>query len=104
MFIKLDEDNYISETLFMANGEYPEGFFEVEEVPEAIDDYKHIDGVFVHEPRAPVASDQNDINREALSYLAETDWYLIRKFETGVAVPQEVLIKRQEAREAITEG
>ena len=40
-------------------------------------------------------------NLDSQMYLADTDWYLTRKFETGVAVPQEVLIKRQAAREAI---
>jgi hypothetical protein len=40
-------------------------------------------------------------NMESLQYLAETDWYVTRKFETGKAIPQEVLIKRQTAREAI---
>jgi hypothetical protein len=40
-------------------------------------------------------------NMESLQYLAETDWYVTRKFETGKAIPQEVLIKRQEAREDI---
>ena len=42
-----------------------------------------------------------ELNHTSRSYLADTDWYLTRKFETGTAVPQEVLIKRQEAREAI---
>jgi hypothetical protein len=41
-------------------------------------------------------------NMDSQMYLAETDWYVVRKFETGTAIPQEVLIKRQEAREAIT--
>jgi hypothetical protein len=40
-------------------------------------------------------------NMESLQYLAETDWYVTRKYETGKAIPQEVLIKRQEAREDI---
>jgi len=103
MFIKLDEDNYISETLFMADGNYPEDFFEAGELPEPIEEYKYIDGVFIHaplDPDPPTQEETNGLNRE---YLAETDWYLTRKFETGAAVPQDVLIKRQEAREAIVE-
>jgi hypothetical protein len=40
-------------------------------------------------------------NMESLQYLAETDWYVIRNQETGVAIPTEVLTKRQTAREAI---
>jgi len=44
---------------------------------------------------------QGIINLEALSYLSSTDWYVVRKFETGAAIPQDVLIKRAEARAAI---
>tara|TARA_R110000737_G_scaffold105062_1_gene138171 strand:+ start:165 stop:479 length:315 start_codon:yes stop_codon:yes gene_type:complete len=44
---------------------------------------------------------QEVLNFMSLEYLTETDWYVIRKFETGTAIPQEILIKRQEAREAI---
>jgi len=43
-------------------------------------------------------------NLESQMYLADTDWYAIRKFETGVTIPQEILTKRQEAREAIVQG
>ena len=50
---------------------------------------------------AQVENPQGQANFESLQYLAETDWYLTRKFETGTAVPQEVLIKRAEARAAI---
>ena len=35
---------------------------------------------------------------EALRYLADTDWYAVRLTETGVAIPEEVSIKRAEAR------
>jgi hypothetical protein len=31
-------------------------------------------------------------------YLAETDWYVSRKVETGVEIPSEVLTKRAQAR------
>ena len=34
-------------------------------------------------------------------YLDETDWYVIRRSETDVPVPADVLQKRQEARDAI---
>lgn len=37
-------------------------------------------------------------NREARKYLADTDWYITRKQETGEAVPEEVSILRSEAR------
>ena len=35
---------------------------------------------------------------EAKAYLASTDWYVVRLTETGVAIPEEVSIKRAEAR------
>lgn len=35
---------------------------------------------------------------EALSYLAKTDWYIVRFMETGVAVPDTVSALRAEAR------
>lgn len=46
---------------------------------------------------------QNLINQEAREYLTSTDWYLARKFETGKDVPEEVLLKRQEARDSVKE-
>lgn len=42
-------------------------------------------------------------NQEARAYLTSTDWYVIRHQETGVAIPEEIAIKRQEAREQIIE-
>ena len=45
--------------------------------------------------------EQEAINAENLAYLASTDWYIVRKQETGAEVPTEVLVKRQEARDAI---
>ena len=41
---------------------------------------------------------QQEINTEAKNYLAETDWYVIREAETGVAVPDEVSLSREKAR------
>ena len=41
-------------------------------------------------------------NKESRQYLADTDWYSIRLTETGVAIPEDVLTKRQEARASIT--
>ena len=39
--------------------------------------------------------------QEAQAYLDSTDWYVTRKSETGVAIPQEVLTKRAECRELL---
>lgn len=44
---------------------------------------------------------QELINAEALAYLVATDWYVTRFAETGVAIPEEISAKRQEARQAI---
>jgi len=53
-------------------------------------------------PKLDVAEDsQKAINLEALAYLANTDWYVIRKQETGEAIPADVLQKRKAARDAI---
>lgn len=46
---------------------------------------------------------QFEVNVISKRYLAETDWYVSRYSETGVPVPADILLKRQEARDAITE-
>ena len=51
---------------------------------------------------ATVAPDSTaQTNADSLVYLAETDWYVVRKYETGVAIPQEILDARAAARAAI---
>ena len=49
----------------------------------------------------PTPNPQIRINADALAYLASTDWYVIRKQETGVEIPADILAKRQEARDSI---
>lgn len=44
---------------------------------------------------------QAETNAESLRYLAATDWYLIRKMESNVDVPTEILTLRAAARAAI---
>jgi hypothetical protein len=44
---------------------------------------------------------QIQINTDALAYLASTDWYVVRFAETGVAIPDDIKTKRQEARDDI---
>lgn len=39
--------------------------------------------------------------QNAKTYLIQTDWYYIRKLETGEEIPPEIIIKRNEARELI---
>ena len=49
-----------------------------------------------------VAADaQSLVNAESLAYLSETDWYVTRLSETGVAVPSDVTQARTDARLAI---
>jgi len=38
------------------------------------------------------------------SYLADTDWYVTRQAETGKPIPEDILTKRQEARDSIVEN
>lgn len=61
----------------------------------------YIEGQFVKPVPEPHVPTQEEINEEARAYLASTDWYVVRFTETGVEVPEEITIKRQEAREAI---
>lgn len=42
--------------------------------------------------------ERNALRRDAKKYLAETDWYVTRKSETGKAIPENVLTKRAQAR------
>lgn len=44
---------------------------------------------------------QEKVNKQAREYLAETDWYVVRFAETGVAIPEDILALRQQARESI---
>ena len=41
---------------------------------------------------------QQEVNAEALVYLASTDWYVVRQAETGVIIPAEIVTARAEAR------
>ncbi len=42
------------------------------------------------------------LNAAARAYLAETDWYVIRFADNGVAMPDDVSAKRAAARQAVT--
>jgi hypothetical protein len=44
---------------------------------------------------------QSALNVRCLNYLTSTDWYITRNQETSVAIPADILTKRQIAREAI---
>ena len=54
---------------------------------------------FVHPSDEEVAAElAAHTKAEALAYLASTDWYVTRKAETGVEIPEEVSKLRAEAR------
>ena len=44
---------------------------------------------------------QNKINQESLKYLLDTDWYIVREYDTGIPCPPEVKQLRAEARSKI---
>lgn len=44
---------------------------------------------------------QEKINSESLSYLASTDWYIIREIDSGTPCPEEIKQLRAEARSKI---
>ena len=45
----------------------------------------------------------NMLIEELESYLYRTDWYVIRFMETGKAIPDEIKLKRQSARDELSE-
>jgi len=49
-------------------------------------------------------AEQRNVNIISKEYLSSTDWYVTRQAETGKAIPEDILNKRQEAREAINES
>ena len=58
----------------------------------------------LQDPPPPTAEElQAQKNAEARAYLASTDWYVVRKAETGVEIPADVLEKRQAARDSVVE-
>jgi hypothetical protein len=44
---------------------------------------------------------QEKINAEALAFLAETDFYIIRELDNGITCPAEIKAQRQAARDRI---
>ena len=47
--------------------------------------------------------DQEKLHYYSKEYLSSTDWYVTRKHETGKEIPQDVVVKRQEARDALSQ-
>ena len=51
---------------------------------------------------AEIAANAQELtNATSRAYLASTDWYATRKYETGVAIPADVTTAREAARSAI---
>jgi hypothetical protein len=51
---------------------------------------------------AEIAANAQELtNATSRAYLASTDWYATRKYETGVAIPADIDTARAEARAAI---
>lgn len=53
------------------------------------------------DPKKAAALKTKEDGRQGFQFLAETDWYVIRKQETGIDVPKDVLLARAEARAKI---
>lgn len=68
---------------------------DAEELGITLPTQQEIDDCIVMLKARRVVSDKNEDARE---YLAETDWYVTRKAETGTEIPQEILDLRIQAR------
>lgn len=65
------------------------------------DQQKEVDDFLETVNPSEEASRQYAENLKHLQYLRSTDWYVIRKTETGVEIPMDILESRRLAREAI---
>jgi len=86
-----------------------DGFKLIDKLPESTtysgySNYKWNGTEVVVDDDANALDFQKYINENSRQYLAETDWYVTRYLETGVAVPADITILRAEAREAINES
>lgn len=59
--------------------------------------------ILVDAPAPTPEQEQAARNEEARRYLSDTDWYVVRKMETGVEIPQDILDKRAAARLSVVE-
>jgi len=57
--------------------------------------------VIAARPLVEAAQAQAKVNQKALAYLASTDWYVIRKQETGTEVPVDITASREAARKEV---
>ena len=52
-------------------------------------------------PQELTVMQQEEINREARAYLAETDWYVIRFWDRDIVIPIDIVTKRLAAVNSI---
>lgn len=71
--------------------------YDIDEQNDLIEEAKNNKWVQIDQPE-PVEADPNF---EHLVYLSSTDWYVIRKIETGKDIPKDIIKLRQEARDSI---
>lgn len=87
---------------------------EAEATPAVLDEQGQViaSAVFVTEYKLPAeyqileedisaAITQDQINQEALAYLAATDWYIIREMDSGEPCPEDIKTERALARARI---
>jgi hypothetical protein len=56
---------------------------------------------YILTPEQLAEVEENYAKMTAKEYLATTDWYVVRKAETGVEIPSEVETQRLEARKTL---
>lgn len=78
---------------YLGNEEYTNEMDEV--VPAREKEYD----IQIEDISAQVSQEQ--VNADALAYLASTDWMAIREAEGGTAMPEEVKLERQAARSRV---
>lgn len=81
----------------------PEGY--VEDEWFKTEDWQTETGPYIIYTRRPQemidAQNQGKLNATSLAYLNSTDWYTVRFAETGEAIPEDIKLARQAARDAI---
>lgn len=97
----LVKDSVIANTIELSNPAdfTPPAGYALFEFAECGIGWAVVDGVAVRPPDPEPGEEA--ILRQAKTYLASTDWYYTRMLETGRTVPDEVVSKRQAARELL---
>lgn len=62
------------------------------------DKHKYPEGYWVEYIDISAQVEQEQINSEALAYLASTDWLIIREIDSGVICPADIKAAREQAR------